>query len=62
MIELELFGILFGMKRFHQYVYGRTVQVETDHLPLIPIMRKPLHSCRPDYSVSYCNLNSMICQ
>ncbi len=47
MIELELLGILFGTKRFHQYVYGRTVQVETDHLPLIAIMSKPLHSCPP---------------
>lgn len=43
MIELECLGILFGLKRFHQYVYGRKVIVETDHLPLISIFKKPLH-------------------
>jgi len=44
MIELECLGILFGLKRFHQCVYGRHVTVETDHLSLVPIFKKPLHS------------------
>lgn len=43
MVELECLGILFGLRRFHQYCYGRKVIVETDHLPLIPIFKKPLH-------------------
>ncbi len=41
-IEKELFAILHGCKRFHQYVYGRTIDVETDHKPLVSIMTKPL--------------------
>ena len=43
-IEKEMYGILFGCKHFHQYLYGREVKVETDHKPLVPIMKKPLHS------------------
>ena len=46
-IEKEMFAILFGCKRFHQYVYGREVLVETDHLPIISIMKKPLHQAPP---------------
>lgn len=41
-IEKEMLAILFGCKRFHQYVYGRRFTVETDHRPLIFIMKKPL--------------------
>ena len=37
-----MFAILFGCKRFHQYVYARKIKTETDHLPLVLIMRKPL--------------------
>ena len=37
--ELECLGILFG----HHWVYGRKVIVETDHLSLIPIFKKPLY-------------------
>ena len=46
-IEKELFAILFGCKRFHQYVYGRKVIVETDHLPLVSVKKKPLHAAPP---------------
>ena len=41
-IEKELLAIVFGCKRFHQYVYGKTITVETDHKPLESIFRKPL--------------------
>ena len=41
-IEKELLAIVFGCKRFHQYVYGKTITVETDHKPLECIFRKPL--------------------
>jgi hypothetical protein len=43
-IEKEMLAILFGCKRFHQYVYGRSFTIETDHRPLIFIMKKPLAS------------------
>uniref|UniRef100_A0A8C7ZN50 Gypsy retrotransposon integrase-like protein 1 n=1 Tax=Oryzias sinensis TaxID=183150 RepID=A0A8C7ZN50_9TELE len=41
-IEKELLAIVFATKRFHQYVYGRPVTVQSDHKPLEAIMRKPL--------------------
>lgn len=41
-IENEMFAILFGCKRFHHYVYGRHLEVESDHKPLESIMKKTL--------------------
>lgn len=41
-IEKELLAILWGCKRFHQYVYGRHITVESDHKPLEAFIRKPL--------------------
>ena len=41
-IEKELYAILFGCKRFHQYIYGRRVTVYTDHKPLESVLTKPL--------------------
>ena len=46
-IEKELYACLFGCKRFEQYIYGRKVHVETDHLPIVSIMKKPLHAAPP---------------
>ena len=43
-IEKELFSVIFGLERFHQYKYGRTVQVRSDHKPLESILKKPLHA------------------
>ena len=43
-IELELLAVCFGMERFHTYVYGRYATVETDHQPLITIVKKSLNS------------------
>ncbi|KAL3999170.1 nuclear receptor co-repressor 2 [Sarotherodon galilaeus] len=43
-IEKEMLTIVFGAERFHQYVYGREVNVESDHKPLEVIMKKPLSS------------------
>ncbi len=34
-------------KKFHDFIYGRPVTVETDHQPLITILRKPLHMASP---------------
>ena len=43
-MEKEMLAIVFGMKKIHTYVYGRSdLTVETDHLPLVRIMDKPLH-------------------
>ncbi|XP_028412533.1 uncharacterized protein K02A2.6-like [Dendronephthya gigantea] len=42
-IEKELLAVVYGCSKFHQYIYGQTVKVETDHKPLEAIFRKPLH-------------------
>ena len=41
-IEKELLAVVFACKRFHQYVYGKTITVESDHKPLEAIFKKPL--------------------
>lgn len=44
-IEKELLSITFACERFHQFIYGSTVEAETDHKPLISIFRKSLNDC-----------------
>ena len=46
-IEKELYAILFGCKRFHQYIYGQKITVESDHKPLESIATKPLAAAPP---------------
>ena len=46
-IEKELFAVQFGLQHFHQYVYGQTVLIESDHKPLLGILQKPIASCSP---------------
>ena len=41
-IEKEMLAVVFGLERFHHYVFGGTVEVITDHKPLEAISRKPL--------------------
>ena len=42
-LEKEMLAIVFALRRFNQYVYGREILVESDHQPLETILRKPLH-------------------
>ena len=37
-LDKEALAIIFGIKRFHQYIYGRTFQLVSDHKPLMSIM------------------------
>lgn len=46
-IEKELYAILFGCHRFHQYLYGREITVFSDHKPLESITKKPLAAAPP---------------
>lgn len=41
-IEKELLSILFATQKFHYYIYGREINVNTDHKPLISIMNKTI--------------------
>ena len=33
-IEKELLAVLFFLEKFHQYIYGTHVDIESDHKPL----------------------------
>jgi hypothetical protein len=39
-IEKEALGMVFGLTRFHEFVYGQSVIAKTDHQPLISIAEK----------------------
>ena len=41
-IETEMLAVVFACHKFHQYIYGRSVVIETDHKPLQAISSKPL--------------------
>lgn len=44
-IEKELLSITYACERFHQFVSGQVITVETDHKPLILLFQKPLNEC-----------------
>lgn len=46
-IEKEALAIKFGCSKFHQYIYGKRLIIETDHKPFEIISRKPLHTALP---------------
>ncbi|RXN18696.1 Retrovirus-related Pol polyprotein from transposon 297 [Labeo rohita] len=41
-IEKELLAIVFALRKFHQYVYGVPIRVQSDHKPLEAIFSKPI--------------------
>lgn len=47
-IEKECLGVAYGLERFHSYIYGlSSFTVETDHRPLVSIIRKNLNEMSP---------------
>ena len=46
-IERETLALVFGIQRFHTYLFGNQFDVETDHKPLEMITRKPLRCAPP---------------
>ena len=46
-IEKELMAIVFACEKFHYYVYGRDVLVQSDHRPLEAVFAKSLHQTTP---------------
>ena len=43
--RIEALAIQFACDQFHQYVYGRPVQLETNHKLLVVILKKALNDC-----------------
>ena len=41
-IEKEMASIVFASTKFHDYIFGKTVPVETDHKPLETIFKKSI--------------------
>lgn len=46
-IEKEARGSAFGCERFHNFIYGRPITLETDHQPLIAIAKKNVGDMPP---------------
>ena len=46
-IERELLAVVFGLERFHTYVYGKPVTILSDHKPLESIHLRQLSHCPP---------------
>ena len=46
-IERETLALVFGITRFHTYLFGRDFKILTDHKPLVTICSKPLTSAPP---------------
>ena len=43
-IEREALGILYGATKFHQYIFGKSFLMETDHRPLVSIFEGYLNA------------------
>ena len=41
-IEKEMLAICFACQTFHQYIYGKSIHVHSDHRPLESILKKPI--------------------
>ena len=64
-IERECLSVVFGLEKFHTYVYSRHIIAQNDHKPLEMIQRKPIQAALPrlqhmllkcqkyDYTIQY---------
>jgi hypothetical protein len=41
-VDKELLGIVWGLERLDNFVFGRKVRVKTDHKPLVGLVKRPL--------------------
>ena len=46
-IEKEMLAICFACEKFYQYIYGKSVEVQTDHRPMEAIHKKPIARAPP---------------
>ena len=47
MIEEELLGLVWGYSKFHEYIYGLDIVLETDHKPIVALSNKSLNDMSP---------------
>ena len=45
--EMEMLAICFVCQKFHQYIYGKSIDVHSDHRPLESILKKPIGKASP---------------
>ena len=50
-IEREMLGVVYGLEKFHYYIYGPHVAIQTDHKPLETIFKKHLFSAPPPMAI-----------
>lgn len=46
-IDKELLAIVYGCEKFHTYTYGKAIDIQTDHQPLVSIVKKSLWMASP---------------
>ena len=46
-IERELLGVVFGLERLHNMVFGASIEVHTDQQPLVSIFKKDISDASP---------------
>ena len=55
----EMLSIVFTCNKFHPFIYGKAVVVQTDHKPLEIIVRKPLCKAPPRLQRCFCKYSGM---
>lgn len=53
-IDKEFFAIVSALEKFYQYLYGNEVKVECDHMPIIHLVKKPIHKIKSNRLKNFC--------
>ena len=59
-IENELLTVVFGMEKFHQYIYGRKTYVHSDHKPLKVCTINRCFTLQNDFKGCFCDYKDTI--